>query len=127
MLCGFTLMEAVTAWLLSYNSFRISGKFAATENTGFFWHVLHLPMRFFSQRMAGDIEQRRAFIDENFKPYAMFYDSKNNRWRNTMLQALYEGGTSVLSKTHDLISIFNNNNNAKYDTHNDSYLIGNEF
>lgn len=61
-----------------------------------------------------DIEQRRAFIDENFKPYAMFYDSKNNRWRNTMLQALYEGGTSVLSKTHDLISIFNNNNNAKY-------------
>ncbi len=59
MLCGFTFMEAVTAWLLSYNSFRISGKFAATENTGFFWHVLHLPMRFFSQRMAGDIEQRR--------------------------------------------------------------------
>ena len=61
-----------------------------------------------------DIEQRRAFIDENFKPYAMFYDSRNNRWRNTMLQALYEGGTNVLSKTHDLISIFNNGNNIKY-------------
>ncbi len=60
MLSGFTLLEAVTAWLLSYNSFRISGKFAASENASFFWHVLHLPMRFFSQRMAGDIEQRRA-------------------------------------------------------------------
>lgn len=58
-LCGFTLIEAITAWLLSYNSFKISGKFAASENASFFWHVLHLPMRFFSQRMAGDIEQRR--------------------------------------------------------------------
>nr|MCR5627240.1 ATP-binding cassette domain-containing protein [Lachnospiraceae bacterium] len=35
------------------------GKLAASQNTKYFWHVLHLPMRFFSQRMAADIDQRR--------------------------------------------------------------------
>lgn len=40
-------------------SYRVRGKFAALQNTSYFWHVLRMPMEFFSQRMAGDIEQRR--------------------------------------------------------------------
>lgn len=40
-------------------SLKISGKFDAIGNSTYFWHVLRLPMKFFSQRMAGDIEQRR--------------------------------------------------------------------
>ncbi len=54
-----TIVQIVAAWITAFYSLRISGKFAAVGNATYFWHVLQLPMRFFSQRMAGDIEQRR--------------------------------------------------------------------
>jgi NHLM bacteriocin system ABC transporter peptidase/ATP-binding protein len=54
-----TIVQIVAAWITSLYSFRISGKFAAVGNSTYLWHVLQLPMRFFSQRMAGDIDQRR--------------------------------------------------------------------
>ena len=54
-----TVVQIISAWISALYSFRIRGKFAAVGNSTYFWHVLKLPMRFFSQRMAGDIEQRR--------------------------------------------------------------------
>ncbi|MBO6215519.1 MAG: ATP-binding cassette domain-containing protein, partial [Lachnospiraceae bacterium] len=54
-----TIIQIVVAWITTFYSFRISGKFAAVGNASYFWHVLRLPLGFFSQRMAGDIEQRR--------------------------------------------------------------------
>lgn len=54
-----TIVQIVAAWITAIYSLRISGKFAAVGNATYFWHVLKLPMRFFSQRMAGDIELRR--------------------------------------------------------------------
>lgn len=53
------IVQIVATWITSLYSLRISGKFAAVGNATYFWHVLQLPMRFFSQRMVGDIEQRR--------------------------------------------------------------------
>ena len=38
---------------------RMEGRFAITANAEFFWHVLRLPMEFFSQRYAGDIIMRQ--------------------------------------------------------------------
>lgn len=38
----------------------INGKLAVIGNTSFLWKVLHMPMEFFSQRMAGDIQQRQS-------------------------------------------------------------------
>ncbi len=49
------LIQATSA---SYNTY-IQGKFAVTANSTFLWHVLRMPMRFFSQRMAGDIAGRQ--------------------------------------------------------------------
>ena len=37
---------------------RIEGKMAASATSAFLWKVLHMPMEFFSQRLAGDITQR---------------------------------------------------------------------
>lgn len=54
-----TVIQILAAWITAVYSLRISGKFAAVGNTTYFYHVLQLPMRFFSQRFAGDIEQRR--------------------------------------------------------------------
>ncbi len=39
---------------------RMEGRFAITANTEFLWHVLRLPMEFFSQRFAGDIVSRQG-------------------------------------------------------------------
>ncbi len=39
---------------------KIRGKLAIVANTKFFWHVIRLPMEFFSQRMAGDIAARQT-------------------------------------------------------------------
>ena len=52
-------IQIIVQWICAIYSLRISGKFDAVGNATYFWHVLRLPMRFFSQRMAGDIEQRR--------------------------------------------------------------------
>ena len=40
-------------------SLRISGKMAVVGNASYMWKVLKMPMEFFSQRMAGDIQQRK--------------------------------------------------------------------
>jgi len=40
---------------------KIRGKFAIVANSKFLWHILRLPMGFFSQRMAGDIANRMGY------------------------------------------------------------------
>jgi NHLM bacteriocin system ABC transporter peptidase/ATP-binding protein len=40
---------------------KIRGKLAIVANSRFLWHVLRLPMNFFSQRMAGDISGRLQY------------------------------------------------------------------
>ena len=37
---------------------RVEGKMAASASAAFLWKVLHMPMEFFSQRLAGDIARR---------------------------------------------------------------------
>lgn len=65
----FGTVQIVSLWIQAIYSLKINGKMAVYGNTSYFWHVLHLPMKFFSQRLAGDIEQRRgtnAVIAESF-------------------------------------------------------------
>lgn len=63
---GFTLalilfgaVRLVVEWIKAVYSMRIKGKLAVVGSTSFMWKVLRLPMDFFSQRMAGDIQQRQ--------------------------------------------------------------------
>ena len=59
---GFSLLIAiqlVSALVKSIYLRRINGKMAAVGSTAFIWKILKLPMSFFSQRMAGDIESRK--------------------------------------------------------------------
>ena len=41
-------------------SLRIDGKLSVLSNSNYVWKVLHLPMNFFSQRLSGDILQRKG-------------------------------------------------------------------
>ena len=55
-----SLLQLVAAGINAIYSLRIMGKLSAIGSTTFFWKVLHMPMEFFSQRMAGDIQQRQS-------------------------------------------------------------------
>ncbi|MCD7867226.1 MAG: NHLP family bacteriocin export ABC transporter peptidase/permease/ATPase subunit [Clostridiales bacterium] len=60
---GLSLLSAVQL-LVSFISIgvknRMNGKMASYGNTSYMWKVLRMPMEFFSQRMAGDIQQRQG-------------------------------------------------------------------
>ena len=59
-------------------SLKINGQLSAVGSTDYMWKVLRMPMEFFSQRMAGDIQQRQKMnasvaqsLAETFAPLAL--------------------------------------------------------
>ena len=52
------VVQLIMAWIQAVWSMRINGKMSVTGSASFMWKVLRMPMEFFSQRMAGDIQQR---------------------------------------------------------------------
>ena len=54
------LIQLVAVWVKTIYSLRISGKMAVIGSTSYMWQVLCLPMEFFSQRLAGDIQSRMS-------------------------------------------------------------------
>lgn len=59
-LSAMSALQLVIAALETYYSNRINGKLATVGSSTFMWKILHLPMEFFSQRLAGDIQGRQA-------------------------------------------------------------------
>ena len=57
---GLAVLQIIVAWAQTIYSLKINGKMAAIGSTTYMWKVLRMPMEFFSQRMAGDIQQRRG-------------------------------------------------------------------
>ena len=60
MMVGLAILQLVVAWAQAVYSLRINGKMAVIGSTSYMWKVLRLPMNFFSQRQAGDIQARLA-------------------------------------------------------------------
>ena len=58
-LTAIALIQIVAAWIKAIYSFKIDGKMVIVGNMSYMWKILRLPMKFFSQRMAGDIQQRQ--------------------------------------------------------------------
>lgn len=59
-LSGFGVLQLIVAWIQAVYSLRINGKIDVVGSTAFMWQVLRMPMEFFAQRMAGDIQQRQS-------------------------------------------------------------------
>ncbi len=53
-------VEITVLWIRAVFTLKIEGKLAIVANSSFMWHVLRLPMEFFSQRMSGDILSRQS-------------------------------------------------------------------
>jgi len=60
-LLGLTLLFFVVSIINAFYLLKIRGKLAIVANSTFLWHILRLPMNFFSQRMAGDISGRLKY------------------------------------------------------------------
>ena len=53
-------IQIIVAWAQTIYSLKISGKMAVIGSTTYMWKVLRMPMEFFSQRLAGDIQSRSS-------------------------------------------------------------------
>lgn len=58
-MAALAVVQSIVAWIQSVYSLKANGKMAVVGNGEYMWHVLRMPMEFFSQRMAGDISARR--------------------------------------------------------------------
>ena len=58
-MAGLCALQILVGWIQTVYSLKINGKMAVMGNTSYMWKVLRLPMEFFSQRLAGDILQRK--------------------------------------------------------------------
>ena len=54
------ILQIIVACVQAIYSLKINGKMSVVGSTSYMWKVLHLPMEFFSQRLAGDIQSRLA-------------------------------------------------------------------
>ncbi len=54
------VIQLIMSWLQSVYSLKIRGKMDLVGCSTFMWKILRMPMEFFSQRMAGDIQGRQA-------------------------------------------------------------------
>ena len=52
------VIQLIVTWAQTVYSLKINGKMAVIGSTSYMWKVLRLPMEFFSQRLAGDIQSR---------------------------------------------------------------------
>ena len=59
-LTALSAIQIIISFIEAIFEARISAKIDAVGSTTFMWKVLRMPMEFFSQRMAGDIQQRKS-------------------------------------------------------------------
>ena len=58
-LTALSVLQIIISFIEAIFQARISAKIDAVGSSSFMWKVLRMPMEFFSQRMAGDIQQRK--------------------------------------------------------------------
>ena len=59
-MAALAAFQLIVEWVKTVYSLKINGKMAIEGNVSFMWKILRLPMTFFSQRMSGDILQRKS-------------------------------------------------------------------
>jgi len=59
-LTAVSVITIINSLINTICSLRISGKMDAVGSSSFIWKTLNLPMRFYSQRMVGDIQSRQG-------------------------------------------------------------------
>ncbi len=58
------ILQGGLTYLQTYYILRFETKLSLSTSSKFFWHILHLPVEFFTQRFPGDISSRVAINDK---------------------------------------------------------------
>jgi NHLM bacteriocin system ABC transporter peptidase/ATP-binding protein len=58
-----TVLRGSLVWIQERILLKLETKIALSGSSGFLWHVLHLPVQFFTQRYAGEISNRVGLND----------------------------------------------------------------
>lgn len=85
-LFGVSIIEIAAEWVRAIYRLKINGKMAAIGSTSYMWKVLHLPMDFFVQRRAGDIQARAVM---NTSIAGTFVNTLAPLVMNTLIMILY--------------------------------------
>ncbi len=56
---GLAIIQIIISFVERIFSLKMEGKMAITSNSEYMWHVLRLPVDFFSQRQTGDLAMRK--------------------------------------------------------------------
>lgn len=85
-LFAITLIEIIVSGISNSYSLKISGKLDTVDSASYMWKMLKMPLEFFSQRMAGDLQERQ-------RSNALIADTLVNTFAplafNTVLLILY--------------------------------------
>ena len=90
----FVVMRAAVSAVRANCVNRIKGKFAVVSSSRFMWHLLHLPLEFFSQRGAADLQQRQ---ESNAEIGTILFEELAPTLLNVALLVLYLGVMSRIS------------------------------
>ncbi len=58
-LSAVTFIHLAAEWIGAVHSLRLDGKMAVVGNSSYMWKALRLPVEFYSQRWAGDVQTRK--------------------------------------------------------------------
>ena len=85
-LLALAAVQIAAEWVRAVYSLRINGKMAAIGSTTYMWKVLRLPLDFFVQRRAGDIQARAVM---NTSIAGTFVNTIAPLVMNTLIMILY--------------------------------------
>lgn len=57
-MAAFTVLQILVMWIKTIYSLKINGKMTIVGTSSYMWQIVRMPMEFFSQRMAGDLQSR---------------------------------------------------------------------
>ena len=93
---GLIVLRLAAEWIKAVYSLKINGKMDLIGSSTYMWKVLHMPMEFFSQRMAGDIQSRQY---ANASVAGTLVNTIAPLFLNTVMMIFY----LVLMIRHDLV------------------------
>ena len=90
------ILRGALGYLQQYYLLRLETKLSVSTSSQFFWHVLRLPMQFYTQRFAGDISSRVGINDQ-------VAQLLSGRLATTAIDVLMVGFYAFLMFTYDIV------------------------
>ena len=88
-------VKAVLTWMQQQTLLRMETRLSLVSSSQFLWHVLHLPMEFFSQRYAGEVTNRIQLNDR-------LASLLSGDLANSIVSALFIGVYAVVMFRYDV-------------------------